>query len=100
MEDYISREALEVVTYQGIPNGYNDKFDDGVQWMLEQIDALPSADVQLVRRGHWVHDGYDHPHGNDWIHCSECGKRGINVPADLTNYCPNCGARMDGEQNG
>ena len=47
------------------------------------------------KTGKWIHDGYDFPHGNDWIHCSECGKRGINVPADLTNFCPNCGARME-----
>jgi len=48
-----------------------------------------------VRHGRWIHDGYDFPHGNDWVHCSVCGKRGINVPADLTPYCPNCGASMD-----
>lgn len=59
------------------------------------------AEVRLMslkperKTGKWIHDGYDFPHGNDWIHCSECGKRGINVPADLTNYCPNCGARME-----
>ena len=50
------------------------------------------------KTGKWIHDGKDFPHGNDWIHCSVCGKRGINVPADLTNYCPNCGARMEEEQ--
>ncbi len=46
------------------------------------------------RKGKWIHDGYDFPHGNDWIHCSICGKRGINVPANLTNFCPNCGFPM------
>lgn len=55
------------------------------------------ADALKQKTGRWIHDGKDFPHGNDWIHCSVCGKRGINVPADLTNYCPNCGARMENE---
>lgn len=61
----------------------------------DEIKALPSAE----RRGKWIHDGKDFPHGCDWIHCSVCGARGINVPADLTNYCPNCGARMERDCN-
>ena len=54
--------------------------------------AVEAADVQPVRRGKW--DGYI---------CSEC-----NVCADYfisgdfyfdekPDYCPNCGARMDGD---
>lgn len=66
----------------------------------EWVDKQPSADVQPVRHGHWIHDGLDIPHGVDWMHCSECGKRDKYCPATMTNYCPNCGARMDGEQNG
>lgn len=60
---------------------------------------LPSEDVQAVKRGHWIHDGLDIPHGVDWMHCSECGKRDKYCPAAMTNYCPNCGAKMDGEKN-
>ena len=59
------------------------------------VENAPTIEAEPVRRGRWIHDGYDLQHGNDWIHCSECGKRGINVPADLTNYCPNCGAKMN-----
>lgn len=65
-------------------------------------DFLKLCDEEDPERktGKWIHDGYDFPHGNDWIHCSECGKRGINAPADLTNFCPNCGADMrEGEQD-
>jgi len=65
----------------------------------EWVDKQPSADVQPVRHGHWIHDGLDIPHGVDWMHCSECGKRDKYCPTTMTNYCPNCGARMDGEQN-
>ena len=53
-------------------------------------------DVVPVRHGRWIHHGFGLPHGSDWIHCSECGKRGINTSIDLTNYCPNCGAKMEG----
>ena len=59
-----------------------------------EIDALQPADVRPVRRGHWIHDGFDNPHGVDWMHCSECGKRDVYCPAAMTNYCPSCGAYM------
>ena len=44
--------------------------------------------------GRWIHDGRRIKSGIDWCHCSECGKSG-NFCA-RTNYCPNCGAKMDG----
>ena len=42
-------------------------------------------------KGHWI----DHQEG-EWIYvkCSECG----TVHDTQTNYCPNCGADMRGEQ--
>ena len=46
------------------------------------------------KTGKWIHDGYDHPHGVDWMHCSECGKRDVFCPNTMTNFCPNCGSRM------
>lgn len=68
-------------------------FDLGLKKAQEVLSELPSVQPERPK-GRWVHDGYDFPGGVDWIHCSECGKRGINVPADLSNFCPNCGADM------
>lgn len=62
---------------------------------LGLLDVVDGYYVETQKTGVWIHDGYDFPHGNDWIHCSVCGKRGINVPADLTNFCPNCGSKME-----
>lgn len=60
---------------------------------LEQIiDEQPTIDER--KTGRWIHDGYDHPHGVDWMHCSNCGRREPHVPAAMTNYCPSCGADM------
>lgn len=60
------------------------------------VDAQPAADVAPVRHGRWVHDGFDIPHGIDWMHCSICNRREPHVPAAMTPYCPGCGSKMDG----
>ena len=48
------------------------------------IDNIPAADVVEVRHGRWLLD----------VRCSECL---ANPLTTHKNYCPNCGARMDKE---
>lgn len=62
----------------------------------EVIDA-PAADVAPVVHGRWIED-------HDYLKCPECSAM---VKWDFTffdignwNYCPNCGARMDGDSDG
>ena len=74
---------------------------------LEIIDNQPAADVAHVRHGEWkgyTHsvffrlDKDDNPICRDRVlyYCSECSRRS----SIKTNYCPNCGAKMDkGEKN-
>ena len=88
MDDLIKRQDAIAACLNG--------FCDCVCDCVDEIEKLPPAQ----KTGKWIHDGKDFPHGLDWIHCSVCGKLGINVPADLTNYCPNCGAYMKGEEDG
>ena len=81
------------------------KIDYGFTWdditpthdeMYALIDRQPT--IEERKKGKWIHDGYNHPHGIDWMRCSECGRRDAYVPASMTNYCPNCGADMRGEE--
>lgn len=58
---------------------------------LRDIDARPSA--------HFVHDGPRFSGGVDWWHCSSCGRLASGVETRF-DYCPWCGARMDGAENG
>lgn len=46
MDNLIDRQALDVVAF----TDRDGTFSDGVQWLLEYIDALPSADVIEVVR--------------------------------------------------
>ena len=53
---------------------------------------INNTDVQPVKHGRWIinSDGY-------YPQCSEC----MNEPQSriMTNFCPNCGARMDGDRD-
>lgn len=72
---------------------------DGMMDALTAIyDIPPSAQPQQIK-GRWIHDGYDIPHGIDWMHCSICGRREPYVPAAMTNFCPTCGHEMRGVED-
>ncbi len=62
---------------------------------LAYLALTEDASVPVVH-GRWIHDGRRVESGIDWCHCSECGKSD-NFCA-RTNYCPNCGAKMDGDE--
>lgn len=54
------------------------------------------ADVTEVRHGDWVIVGGDV--GYEELVCNQCGHSDvIDDYDDLPNYCPSCGAKMDGK---
>ena len=67
----------------------------------DAIDRIAkiSADVVEVRHGRWI----EHTVKPDWLeddvevfyNCSECGSSHWSI---FPPYCPNCGAKMDGER--
>lgn len=61
------------------------------------IDAIPSADVAEVRHGRWILER--EPDGTPYcFHCSVCDNDFHHIGImTATDYCPNCGARMDEE---
>jgi hypothetical protein len=67
-----------------------------VEGCVEAVKFTPTADVVKVKHGEWTHtDKADRWHSKD--ECSECHYHTFDR-IDLThfNYCPNCGAKMDG----
>ena len=62
----------------------------------KQISEAPTIDAMLVRHGQWKTTS-NRP---DTLICSIC-KCGFDMwKHDPHNFCPNCGAKMDGDENG
>ena len=93
--DYIRRDA--VLAYPIRLNHYdrengNVHFVYGVENVMEYVESLPAAFVAPVVHGRW--EEYQVPR---IICCSECDwGTGVENKTEY-NYCPNCGAKMDGE---
>ena len=93
MADYINKQAF--LDYMKRTDRYfNVKFD---------IENFPNADVAPVRHGRWIPLTEC---ANEGVYCSickkkvwksdyaQCSKKSRNKLE--SNYCPNCGAKMDG----
>lgn len=100
MSEYIEREA--VMAYPIRKDHYdrehgNEHFIFGIESVIEFVENLPAADVAPVRHGRWndINPTVLNP-GVNWVcRCSLCG-----CPQDYKhNYCPNCGALMDGKED-
>lgn len=89
MSDYIERDKIFSV-WRSIPAPAS------LASLAAAISQTPSADVAPVRHGRWndINPAVLKPSVNWVCRCSECG-----CPQDYKhNYCPNCGARMDGKE--
>jgi len=69
-------------------------WEDDKQKLFDSIvDQQPTVDAVPVRHGKWIdRNGAIVAPFWERYECSECGAR-----SDNSNYCPNCGARMDEE---
>ena len=119
MAEYIKREyAVDAVldVYYDTPD-----IDLSGEEFESAILKIPVADVSPVRHGRWILEAHDERVNYRWnvtAECSECcdeqkeiwagffpdvpspiARGAVLVSAEsvkLSNYCPNCGAKMDG----
>ena len=102
MTDYIKRtDALKIAEKYGLANGSVLGRHTGLaDCIARDISELPAADVAEVVHEKWLLDRWP-----SWPHreCSRCKimiPRTKEVPDQYWQYCPNCGARMDGGAEG
>jgi len=95
MAEYIEREAVIDLVNKGYLVS-NTNYGS----VTRIVRQIPAADVAPVRHGKWIIDrefGNDVMSGERMVICSSCNK---GIFWGKQNYCPHCGARMDGEDHG
>ena len=90
--EYINRRGLQAKAF-GKDHPIFFDGEDRANWYEKCINEMPAIDVAPARHGKWI---YDH-----WCEfkCSECGEYSNSKPyKGKENFCPNCGAKMDGDK--
>ena len=96
MAEYIKREtAVRAVMAAKWVDGSDGAMAMGI------VASTPAADVAPVVHGRWIHSRYeDCPEQFEIVKCSQCNHEAYALALYVYggNYCPNCGAKMDGER--
>ena len=106
MEEYVSLQTVLDIASQYCPDddGSCSKVDVDLREMLDEIEALPTVEVQPVKYGKWIWvEDYRDCEGDIYSQykCSCCDfcVGGVYSVKDLTHFCGECGAKMDGDAN-
>ena len=122
MKNFCGYDLTKCVKYGNKDaNQQHDSYSTMMMYEIaSEIEDAPAADVAPVRHGRWILEAHDERVNYRWnvtAECSECcdEQKEIwagffpNVPPSiardvalvsaesvkLSNYCPNCGAKMD-----
>lgn len=64
--------------------------------IVEVIHA-PTVEAEPVKHGRWIYSGI--VKNDDVYNCSQCDSNFVFRDRLLYDYCPDCGARMDGDND-
>ena len=107
MAEYINAKPLKkgIADLKRTIHSENTDYQTGYMSALSVVEGMiaeqPAADVEPVKRGVWELD-YD----RNFHRCSNCKESsirytdewGYEIDEELTNFCPECGAKMRGIQ--
>ena len=90
MDEYIKKsDAIMAIQPNFIRGGSIE--ETVLRVAQSKINELPPVEVAPVVHGHWKDIGMGHKK------CSECGESYCDIHYAPMNYCPYCGALMDGQ---
>ena len=93
MSEYVSKDELKEffesieITVEGRTRA--KAIGEVLQAIYNGVMELPTTDAEPVRHGKWI----EYPIADGMNQCSVCGVLRFGE----SNYCPNCGCRMDEE---
>ena len=95
MTEYIERESL-VAEFEWLKSVEHYVYRERTEDAIQRIKAAPAVDVAPVVHGEWEWET------SDIYRCTVCNRK-THVEETMCQpawqYCPNCGAKMDGDVN-
>lgn len=109
MTEYIERDSVGEILTRLLNDIIDDMessvehangFEQALRCVTDKVADIPSADVRPERHGRWVswEEAGNFITSPDRYECSIChdaAQRLCNGIDLLSDYCPNCGAKMD-----
>ena len=101
MSDLIRRSDLLRILENNEPMNWRDTDEEITEracwyWFKKVVEDAHAIEVEPVRHGEWVHTDK----AASWKSKDECGEchyhTADRIDLSCFNYCPNCGAKMDG----
>ena len=99
MDEYIERSAAVKAVLRERSPANSVAQNRKLSIIQRDLLTMPAADVAPVVHGQWDDSGrYTFPGGGTAVRCTECGCALTVSEYHLNNwnYCPVCGAKMDG----
>ena len=99
MAEYIERSAAVKAVLRERSPANSVAQNRKLSIIQRDLLTIPAADVAPVVHGQWDDSGrYTFPGGGTAVRCTECGCALTVSEYHLNNwnYCPECGAKMDG----
>lgn len=99
LKKYIEDVRIRLLGHLVGKNLVADAMNEALSLIPQAIDEQPTVVVVEVVHGEWEQlcDPYFSKTIPTISRCTACGKK-YNLPNISYNYCPNCGAKMDGEE--
>lgn len=99
---YIRNEAKEAQSAFEELGGESGIIAEAFEDLANELEDFPATDVAPVVHGRWLEKKtWSLGRWVSWFECSECGDRDYNAEmyeampfCNVSNYCPNCGAKM------
>ena len=95
---YVDKLKKDILDLPNCYNGFSDTFDKAC--IIGVIEEQPT--IEERKTGMWVDDKRQKLDGTfHWFRkCDQCGyERTDDNPDNDSNYCPDCGARMEVEHD-
>lgn len=75
---------------------YGDAYisEELAEYIKQVFDEQPTIEAEPMKHGKWIEINAAHA---DYLACSVCKSEYGGYSAADFDYCPHCGARMDGE---